>query len=540
MKRSFPPRACAALLVLLTLVAFAVEAHAQVNSSGVLDSVLERYRSGAATWAAVIQNAATWLFWTMAAISMAFTFGFMLLRRADLSEFFAELIKFVMTTGFFWWLLQNATDFAPRILNGLRQLAGQAGGLGSGALSPSGVVDIGFAIFFRVVDASSGWSPIDSVVGMVAAAAILIMLVLAAINILLVLIGGWVLTFGGLFYLGFGGGRWTTDMAIGYYRSIFKVGMELMTMVLLVAIGKLFLDEYYAKLGGSTRIKDMIVVVVAALILLVLVNRVPPLVSSVASGGPVGGSGLGGMGAGAMMGGAGMAAAAASMGAGLLAAGAANAMGGAHALMAAFQAAGGAGGGAGAGATGSAGGGGSMPGLGWTGGSGSSGGAGAAGGGSGGGGAGGGGNGGSSTPFSAAAGFGGGSLGASSTTGAGSSASSGTNSSKPSFGQRMAAVRDQLAQGAKAVASTKMQEGVSNFSERVADTPGAKIAEAIRAANGLGPSEGGSGSATFDDDALSSGADDTEFDTDAEVATFAAGPQPGTVDDEGMFDTTKD
>ncbi|NML17016.1 P-type conjugative transfer protein TrbL [Azohydromonas caseinilytica] len=534
-----------AFLVLAALALYALDAHAAITSAGVLDRVLGRFRDAASGWADVFMTAATWLFWALAAISLAFTFGFMLLRRADLSEFFTELVRFIMTTGFFLWLMVNATDFVPRILNGLRQLAGQAGNLSSGALTPSGVVDIGFAIFFKICAESSGWAPIDSLVGMAVGIVILVMLVMVGTNILLVLIGSWMLTYGGLIYLGFGGGRWTSDMAIGYYRTALKVGIELMTMVLLVAIGKTFLDDYYRDLGGSTRITDLAVVLVASLILLVLVNRVPPLLSSVASGGPVGGTGLGGVGAGALMGGAGMGLAAAAAGASLMGAAAAHAMGGFQALQAAFQATGGgAGAGAGGGSTGAGGasgasgssGGGGMPGLGWTGGSG--------------GGSGGGGSpnpsngGGSGSPFANAAGFGSGFGG---TGAAGKSTSAGAGAGgRPSFGQRMAAVSEQLKRGAQSVAADRARESGASFVERVAETPGAKVAQAIRAANGLGTSAADD-SSIFGADSLSPGADDNVFDPEAEVAAFTAGAEPappawpaqGTVDDEGMFDSQK-
>jgi type IV secretion system protein VirB6/type IV secretion system protein TrbL len=241
----------------LGLAFFTLEAHAAVDSGGLLDSVLQRYKSAASAWAGVITDAATWLFWTLVVISMVLTFGFMALRKADLGEFFAELVRFILFTGFFWWLLVNGPTFADSIIQGLQQLGGKATGLG-GALSPSGVADVGFAIFDKVVDQSSFWSPVDSAVGIILAAIILVILALIGVNMLLLLVAGWILAYAGIFFLGFGGSRWTSDMAINFYKTVLAVAAQLLTIVLLVGIGRTFLDDYYNGLSASIRPKKWV------------------------------------------------------------------------------------------------------------------------------------------------------------------------------------------------------------------------------------------------------------------------------------------
>jgi type IV secretion system protein TrbL len=318
----------------LWLAFFAMDAHAQVDGSDVLDSVLTRYQTAASGWAGVITTAATWLFWCLATISLVWTGGMMALRKADLGEFFAEFIRFIMFTGFFWWLLLNGPNFASSIYSSLRQLGGNATGLG-GALSPSGVVDVGFAIFDKVIDQSSVWSPVNSAVGIIIAAVILVILALVGVNMLLMLVSGWILAYGGVFFLGFGGARWTSDMAIGYFKTVLNVAMQLFAMVLIVGIGKTFLDDYYSRMSAGITIKEMGVMLIVAIVLLYLVNKVPSMLGGIATGAGVGG--VGQFGAGAALGAAGMAAAAAATGGAMIAAGAASASGGASALMAAFS-----------------------------------------------------------------------------------------------------------------------------------------------------------------------------------------------------------
>lgn len=326
----------AVLLIFLCLAFFALDAHAAIDNAGVMDNALDRYAAAAAGWADVITNAATWLFWTLVLISMVWTFGMMALRRADIAEFFAELVRFTIFTGFFWWLLINGPYFASSIYRSLRQLAGTATGLGHG-LSPSGIVDIGFEIFDKVLDQSSLWTPVDSTVGILMALGILVILALVSINMLLLLVAGWILAYGGVFFLGFGGSKWTTDMAINYYKTVLGVAAQLMAMVLLVGIGKTFLDDYYSSMSVGISIKEMGVLLIVTIILLALVNKIPSLIAGIITGASVGGAGIGSFGAGMALGAAGMATAAAATGGSAIAAGASSAAGGVAAIKAAFS-----------------------------------------------------------------------------------------------------------------------------------------------------------------------------------------------------------
>ena len=119
------------LFLLLGVVVLSTEAHAVINNSGVLDDVLTRYATAAATWGATITARASWLFWSLVLMSMVWTFGMMALRKADIGEFFAEFVRFTVFTGFFWWLLTNGPTFAVGIMDSLRTIAGNATGTGA-------------------------------------------------------------------------------------------------------------------------------------------------------------------------------------------------------------------------------------------------------------------------------------------------------------------------------------------------------------------------------------------------------------------------
>jgi len=539
-----------AALIGVTLALYSAAASAQLTNQGMLDQVVTEFATRATSWQTVVMNAAMFLFWTLGTISLVFTFGFMALRKADIGEFFAEFIRFILFFGFFLWLLRNGPAFANSIIQSLARIGEQASGVAS--VTPSGIVDIGFMILKQAFRNSSIWSPVDSFIGVALSVGILILLAVVAVNMLLLLVSGWLLMYAGIFFLGFGGSRWTSDMAINYYKTVLGVAVQIMTMVLLVGIGNDLLSSFYARMNtGTLNFEELGVMLVFCVALLMLVNRVPPLVAGVISGTGIGNAGgIGNFGAGAAigaaMGAASMAAGAASVAGAAVMGGAASAAGGMSAIKAAFEKAGSSAGGESGG----------MPMLGGGSDSGSDAGsfaqAAGFGGGSGSGA-------GTTTPLAQAAGFGsssgsgasgsGGGNGQQSGKSDGGSSSKGSSSdaggAKASQGGQQAAPGStgpgllasaaaalgtagrvtadagaNLVQGVGEVAKAKAASIRDAAVERIADTTGGKIAAAIRASAESDQAAAVESVPTFGGNNLA-GADSAAADPDDEVAAFA-------------------
>lgn len=322
-------------LCVLFLIGFSMSSHAQgvgLDSRDLLDNILYRFSSTASMWSQTLLTYARYLFWSLALISMVWTYGLMALRRADLQEFLAETVRFFVVVGFFYWILDNGPAIAKAIMDSMRKLAANASGINT-SISPSSIVDVGFDIVSKAVDNSSIWSPAATTVGLIVAGLILVVLALVSINILIVLITAWILTYGGIILLGFGGGRWTQDIAIQYYKTVLGIALQAFAMVLIIGIGKSFVDQYYAAMAKDILLKDMFVMLVVAIVLLVLVNKIPPVLSGIVTGG---GGGGGGMGLGGAMSAASIAGAAL---AGAVGSASAQGAGSLSALQAAFKAA---------------------------------------------------------------------------------------------------------------------------------------------------------------------------------------------------------
>ena len=322
------------IILVVFLIIQTPEALAAINGQNIFDDVENKYKAAASGWASTLTTRASWLFWVLALISMVWTHGMLLFRKADIAEFYGEFIRFIVFTGFFWWLLTNGPAMAIDVIDSMQTLGGTASGVAG--TTPSGIVDVGFKIFNTVVQQSSIASPVMSTAGLIMATIVITILALIAANMLILLISAWILAYAGVFYLGFGGSRWTSDIAISYFKTVLNVGVQLMTMVLLVGIGQQFINAYYAQMDANINLNDMAAMLVAAIVLLVLVNKIPPMIGHIAQGGGTHAL-AGGYGAGSAVAAAGVAGAAAAMAGSSTAAGAANIAGGAQAVMAAAK-----------------------------------------------------------------------------------------------------------------------------------------------------------------------------------------------------------
>lgn len=323
-------------VMVLFLILFSVNSHAQgvgLDSRDLLDNILFRFSSTASLWSHTILNYARYLFWSLALISMVWTYGLMALRKADIQEFMSETVRFLVVLGFFYWILDHGPAIATSIMDSIRQLAANASGIDA-HVSPSDIVDVGFDIVSKAIDNSSIWSPAATTVGLMVAGIILVVLALVSINMLIILITAWVLTYGGIILLGFGGGRWTQDIAIQYYKTVLGTALQAFAMILIIGIGKSFVDQYYVAMSKDILLKEMYIMLVVAVLLLVLINKIPPVLAGIVSGGGIGGGG--GLGLGGALGAAGIAGATLASSAG---AASAQGAGGLSALHSAFKAA---------------------------------------------------------------------------------------------------------------------------------------------------------------------------------------------------------
>ncbi len=301
-----------AALLALTVSFVAMPSVSQGAEAKILDTVVGKYNAAAKGWEPVLKQAAKRLFITLCIISLVFTAGYGFLRGGmGLGDFFTEFLRFGITMGIFYYLLENGPVMAKAIIDSMTLLGQNASSTYNVKLTPSDICTQGFGLIY---DAVAEFGKSDYATGvMVIVIALMIALVYAVIaaQMVVLLCSSWILIYGGVFYLGFGGGNWTSDIAKNYFKTVFAQAMQVFTFCLLLGIGQAEIRSLtvglrttksvtvanYRWLFGLTgedatkvvtsetlTMTGMCVALVFAVILCILVSRVPGMIAGVING----------------------------------------------------------------------------------------------------------------------------------------------------------------------------------------------------------------------------------------------------------------
>lgn len=329
---------CAFLVAIVILLLYPPDVFASLkpadpSGSGVLDQLLGRFQTASFGWRDKFAYHAEWLFWLLVTINFVWVFGQLALQQADIAAVFRELIKFTITVGFFWWVLENGPEMAISLYRSFAQIASEASGH-TGNITPSGVINIAFDMFARVWNGTKTWNPIDVILIGAVGLILLVLLSLVAINLLILSISAYIFAYAGFFFVAFGGSVWTRDMAVNFLKTALGLAVQIMSYVLIIAICQGFVNHITTQVKDWTNMGELGVVLIVVLMTFMLTSRIPPMLSGLVTGASVGNQGMGNFGAGAAVG------AAAAIGGAAMAAskvGASNLGGAASAVKAAFN-----------------------------------------------------------------------------------------------------------------------------------------------------------------------------------------------------------
>ena len=273
-------------IIILLLVGFSTTTFAAVPPN-VLDGIVNMYRDATEGWRTVLTDAAIHLFWLLAAIDFSWMAISLALRRADLSEIVAELIRRVMIVGFFVALIQNSGSWPHAIVESFRQAAGTANSAiaGGDGISPSNIFNMGLKMAITLADQVTFSNPAESLARVITGLVIIISFALVAGFLLVALIEMYVALSAGTILLGFGGSRWTSEYASKYMSYVVSVGVKLFAMQLLVGIGENFVIQAYSAYQ-ATHAQNLVFVGVA-MVLLILVKTIPDTLQGLITGAAV-------------------------------------------------------------------------------------------------------------------------------------------------------------------------------------------------------------------------------------------------------------
>jgi type IV secretion system protein VirB6/type IV secretion system protein TrbL len=282
-----------AFAVLLVVVAPKALAN-PIEGAEMIDAVWQRFEG--IVPGDQILDAARKLFWALASISLVWTLG-MLIVRQDIGELLMEMLRFVLLTGIFFWFLDNASsrggggDFVRVIMSSFFQMSNGSELDATFRSNASAILSRGLNVFYRVIEETHGADAEDQLLAGVMAILVLLASALMAAQFLVALVMGWMLSYAGIFLLGFGGARWTSSIAVSYYKHVLAVGVALLALSFIGTVASGLIDTYNGASGGDPTPGQFTYLgsLLAALTLtLVLSIRVPQLLYTLVTGSPLG------------------------------------------------------------------------------------------------------------------------------------------------------------------------------------------------------------------------------------------------------------
>jgi P-type conjugative transfer protein TrbL len=251
------------------------------------------------------------LFWALATLSLAWTAIEMALKRAEFGEIFSELAKFILVTGFFYYLATEGSWIALDIIHSFERIAGAGAGWDiENTSNKTSIIahlwkqaqETLYSILSNMRWTPDGWFKfipsmaliVANVIMIIVAVAIFLIYILIAIKVLIINFTLLIQVYAGIFLLGFGGGKWTRDTTIQYFRAIISTASQYLAIILIISammeVGtQSGLNDYFTKLIHNDPPLESIVAFGCAmllypLILLFVSHIVPSKIAQLFSG----------------------------------------------------------------------------------------------------------------------------------------------------------------------------------------------------------------------------------------------------------------
>lgn len=288
----------------------------------VLDSVLTRFKNETYRWQDVMYQAALAIFWALALISLAWQMIRAWMMGTDIKGLFQELIQPGLFIAIFYMLLTNGVSIGIAIIHTGMQLATNAT-LVPDLFSPSAVVDLAFKLCNlmyqtgdKIMEAGGVTNFAPYAVGIsfwLVGIFLWVVVISIALTMLVTLVSSWVVVYGGLVVLAFGGGFGVglSDKAKNYFQTMIAMGLRLMGIGLLIGIAMQIMTglandaEMAVRAGNPPTFNDALVILMVGMVFKTMIQTIPELLVGIVNGqighmGNVGGGMISGAVGGAM------------------------------------------------------------------------------------------------------------------------------------------------------------------------------------------------------------------------------------------------
>ncbi|MCE7228769.1 P-type conjugative transfer protein TrbL [Campylobacter coli] len=259
------------IFLLLPNLAFGLE-----NSNGVLDLL----QNGLESWIPLIKTACLWVFWTLVAIDLIWTFGLKALSGFEFGDFLATLIKKIMYIGIFLFLF-NTDQWLQILFNSFSQLAtGVSNGI---KITPSNIVTSGVEILLSIWEAA-GLNLAKTLFLLICGLIILIGFLLMAIDLLIVYLKFFLMNVIVFFALALGGLNHFKQIGLNPIMTAIKIGIELLMIQGLMALAINITNSAFKEIAQNLTIDLTLQILVIALIFCMITKMVPGIIEAVFNG----------------------------------------------------------------------------------------------------------------------------------------------------------------------------------------------------------------------------------------------------------------
>ncbi|MDO4777682.1 MAG: P-type conjugative transfer protein TrbL [Cardiobacteriaceae bacterium] len=259
------------LLMLLPLSSFAQEAE-------VIRTITNNFEQISNGWHDKLRPAVLYVFWALAAISWAYTGITLALKGADMPELMSELVKIILITGFWLYVIENSVEICNAIINSLAKAAGIAGGAGATGVAPGDIINHGLELANAVIEQGGFF---DALIYGILALFILIAYFFIAGVLFVVMVESYIVSGAGIILLGFGGSPWTSDVAKKYLIFALSIGLKLFVTLLVIFFGEALVR---GQLNAQSEIKQIFAIAGIIALIAYLTNRLPTMAQSLISG----------------------------------------------------------------------------------------------------------------------------------------------------------------------------------------------------------------------------------------------------------------
>jgi len=312
------------LASMVAMSAVAADPGAVANNAN-YTNLIDLFNTASVQWQAPLQTAAEALYGTLITITLVLTFMPLAVRGAEINEWAETLVKFVLVTGFWLWMIHNFSSLAGGIITGFRHLAKNATAASGAAqtLSPTDIIKTGLDLVHFAMSQASVWNLPLAMAMVLASLIILVAFSLVAGLVAVTLVESYIVINASVIFMAFAGLRFTSDIAIHAIRYAIGVGVKLFALQLIVGVSMAVFQAWviqYQNFALIATIEDGFGLTALSILVLFLAVYVPPALMGMVTGAHGGGLQFGGAAAAAsaIAGGAGFAAASVAGGASAL------------------------------------------------------------------------------------------------------------------------------------------------------------------------------------------------------------------------------